>query len=69
MKESNNNCKDIFHDYSFYQLSKYNDDLTLKKEIIKNQKLKDELSHINNEYNIRLKESQLMSYISETSKK
>ena len=69
MKESNNNCKDIFHDYSFCQLSKYNDDLTLKKEIIKNQKLKDELSHINNEYNIRLKESQLMSYISETSKK
>ena len=26
MTESNNNSKDIFHDYSFYQLAKYNDD-------------------------------------------
>ena len=69
MKESNNNSKDIFHDYSFYQLSKYNDELILKKEIIKNQKLKNELNHINNEYNIRLKESQLISIISESSKK
>ena len=69
MKEVNNNSKDIFHDYSFYQLSKYNDELILKKEIIKNQKLKNELAHINNEYNIRLKESQLMQYISESSKK
>ena len=69
MKEVNNNSKDIFHDYSFYQLSKYNDELILKKEIIKNQKLKNELNHINNEYNIRLKESQLMSYILESSKK
>ena len=69
MKESNNNSKDIFHDYSFYQLSKYNDELILKKEIIKNQKLKSELNHINNEYNVRLKESKLMTYISESSKK
>ena len=69
MKESNNNSKDIFHDYSFYQLSKYNDELILKKEIIKNQKLKNELNQINNEYNIRLKESQLISFISGSSKK
>ena len=56
MNESNNNSKDIFHDYSFYQLAKYNDDLILKKEIIKNQKLENELNEIINEYNINLKE-------------
>ena len=56
MNESNNNSKDIFHDYSFYQLAKYNDDLILKKEIIKNQKLEKELNEIINEYNINLKE-------------
>ena len=56
MNESNNNSKDIFHDYSFYQLAKYNDDLILKKEIIKNQKLENELNEIINEYNINLKD-------------
>ena len=53
----NNNNKDIFHDYSFYQLSKYNDDLILKKEILKNQTFKKELEDINREYNIKYKES------------
>ena len=56
MNEYNNNSKDIFHDYSFYQLAKYNDDLILKKEIIKNQKLENELNEIINEYNINLKD-------------
>ena len=54
---NNSNNKDIFHDYSFYQLSKYNDDLILKKEILKNQTFKRELEDINNEYNIKYKES------------
>ena len=54
---NNSNNKDIFHDYSFYQLSKYNDDLILKKEILKNQTFKKELEDINHEYNIKIKES------------
>ena len=54
---NNSNNKDIFHDYSFYQLSKYNDDLILKKEILKNQTFKKELEDVNNEYNIKIKES------------
>ena len=45
-----NNCKDIFHDYSFYQLSKYNDDLIMTKEILTNNKYKQELIDINEEY-------------------
>ena len=44
------NCKDIFHDYSFYQLSKYNDDLIVTQEILKNNKYKQELIDINEEY-------------------
>ena len=67
IKDSKNN-KDIFHDYSFYQLSKYNDDLILKKEILKNQKLKNELIDINNEYSMKLKESHLSKFLSEYSK-
>ena len=41
---ANNNkysSKDIFHDYSFCQLSKYNEDLIIAKEIMKNKKLKE----------------------------
>ena len=50
---ANNNkysSKDIFHDYSFSQLSKYNDDLLIAKEIMKNKKLKEELIDIEHEY-------------------
>ena len=68
MKESNNS-KDIFHDYSFYQLSKYNDDLILKKEILKNQKLKKELNDINNEFEIKLKEFTFFKCNEDDSKK
>ena len=50
-KNNKNSSKDIFHDYSFYQLSKYNNDLIIAKEIIKNNKLKEELTDINSEYN------------------
>ena len=50
--KNKNNCKDIFHDYSFYQLSKYNDDLIMTKEILKNYKYKQELIDINEEYEI-----------------
>ena len=49
----NNNkysSKDIFHDYSFCQLSKYNEDLIIAKEIMKNKKLKEELTDIEQEY-------------------
>ena len=66
---NNSNNKDIFHDYSFYQLSKYNDDLILKKEILKNQKFKTELEDIKDEYNIKIKESFFKKYESEFSKK
>ena len=66
---NNSNNKDIFHDYSFYQLSKYNDDLILKKEILKNQKFKAELEDIKDEYNTKIKESFLKKYESEFSKK
>ena len=45
-----NNSKDIFHDYSFYQLSKYNDDILIAKEILKNNKLKEDLIEINQIY-------------------
>jgi len=44
--------KDIFHDYSFCQLSKYNEDLIIAKEIMKNKKLKEELIDIEHEYKI-----------------
>ena len=50
---ANNNkysSKDIFHDYSFCQLSKYNEDLIIAKEIMKNKKLKEELTDIEQEY-------------------
>ena len=49
----NNNkysTKDIFHDYSFCQLSKYNEDRIIAKEIMKNKKLKEELTDIEQEY-------------------
>ena len=53
-KNSTNNnkysSKDIFHDYSFCQLSKYNEDLIIAKEIMKNKKLKEELTDIEQEY-------------------
>lgn len=42
--------KDIFHDYSFCQLSKYNEDLIIAKEIMKNKKLKEELIDMEQEY-------------------
>ena len=64
-----NNTKDIFHDYSFYQLSKYNDDLILQKEILTNQKLKNVFNDINSEYNIKLKESDLGKYFNKYSNK
>ena len=67
--KDSNNTKDIFHDYSFYQLSKYNDDLILQKEILTNQKLKNVFNDINSEYNIKLKESDLGKYYNEYSKK
>ena len=43
---NSSSTKDLYHDYSFYQLSKYNDDLIIKKEILKNNKLKDELTYL-----------------------
>ena len=49
-KNNKINSKDIFHDYSFYQLSKYNDDLIIAKEVMKNNKLKEELIDIKQEY-------------------
>ena len=53
-KNSTNNnkysSKDIFHDYSFCQLSKYNEDLIVAREIMKNKKLKEELTDIEHEY-------------------
>ena len=48
--QNKNNIKDIFHDYSFYQLSKYNDDILIAKEILKNIKLKEDLNDVNEEY-------------------
>ena len=50
MQANKNNSKDIFHDYSFYQLSNYNDDLIITKEILKNNKYKQELIDIKEEY-------------------
>ena len=61
-ENTSSNNKDIFHDYSFYQLSKYNDDLILKKEIINNQKFKNDLNDINSEYNIKFKESNFSKF-------
>ena len=63
IKDNNSsNNKDIFHDYSFYQLSKYNDELILKKEIIKNQKFKNDLNDINIEYDLKFKESDFLKF-------
>ena len=63
IKDNNSsNNKDIFHDYSFYQLSKYNDELILKKEIIKNQKFKNDLNEINIEYDRKFKESDFSKF-------
>ena len=52
-KDSNKkvNSESVLHDYSFYQLDRYNENLILTKEILTNKKLKNELNDVSIKYN------------------